>query len=126
MKADVKKMIGNLLHKDDYSLAEKQIGVWVTGKPLYRKVLQYSSMPNNTTAVYAHNISNIGVVVRYSCSWWDSTDGKYLMSPRTDSSSIKISCTMNKTNIILEAIGVNWSARTSNVNVIVEYTKTTD
>lgn len=109
-----------------YSTAEQEVGTWVTGKPLYRKVLQYSSMPNNTTAVYAHNIANMDIVVRFSCCWWDSTDGRFLMSPRIDSSTVNVRCSINKTNIVLEAIGTNWSTRTSDVNVIVEYTKTTD
>ena len=110
----------------NYSTEEQQVGTWVTGKPLYRKVFQYANMPNNTTAVYAHNISNMDIVVRYTCCWWDSNDGRFLMSPRDDSSTIKIRCSINKTNIVFEAIGTNWSTRTNNVNVIVEYTKTTD
>ena len=126
MKADVKKMIGNLLHKDDYSLAEKQIGVWVTGKPLYRKVLTYPNMPNNTSVAYPHGISNIDVVVRYSCCWYDTTDAKCILTPRIDSFSIRLGCSVNKTNVYLEGIGTNWSTRTKNVVVIMEYTKTTD
>ena len=110
----------------NYSTEEQQVGTWATGKPLYRKVLQYSSMPNNTTAVYAHNITNMDIVVRFSCCWWDSMDGRFLMSPRIDSSTVNVRCSINKTNIVLEAIGTNWSTRTNNVNVIVEYTKTTD
>lgn len=35
-----------------YSTAETRIGTWIDGKPLYRKVVYISSLPNNTMTTY--------------------------------------------------------------------------
>lgn len=38
--------------KEAYSLNEERIGTWIDGKPLYRKVVYISSLPNNTMTKY--------------------------------------------------------------------------
>lgn len=110
----------------NYSTEEQQVGTWITGKPLYRKVMPIQSLPNNTTAVYAHGISNIGVVSRFTLCWYDTNDARFIMSPRIDAGGPRCTASMNSTNVIIEATGTNWSTRTRDVFFIVEYTKTTD
>lgn len=110
----------------NYSTEEQQVGTWITGKPLYRKVMPIQSLPNNTTAVYAHGISNIGVVSRFTLCWYDTNDARFIMSPRIDAGGPRCTASMNSTNVIIEATGTNWSTRTRDVFFIMEYTKTTD
>lgn len=44
----------------DYSLNEVDTGIkWVNGKNIYRKTVFVSSLPNNTTQAYNHNISDV-------------------------------------------------------------------
>lgn len=47
-----------------YSTNELEIGKWIDGKPLYRKVISFGALPNNTTKSMAHNISNLKRVVK--------------------------------------------------------------
>lgn len=47
-----------------YSTNELEIGKWIDGKPLYRKVISFGALPNDTTKSVAHNISNLKRVVK--------------------------------------------------------------
>lgn len=49
---------------DYYSTDEQRIGTWVDGKPIYRKVVDFGALPNNTGKYVAHNISNIENVIK--------------------------------------------------------------
>lgn len=62
----------------------------------------------------------------YDLIWYDRTDGRFLKAPRIDNSEVFVKCQINTTNIQIEAKGVNWSNRTQNAKVVLEYTKTTD
>lgn len=43
--------------------SEKIVGVWVDGKPIYRKTFYVASLPNNNYTTIAHNIANIDELV---------------------------------------------------------------
>ena len=45
-----------------YSEEEREIGVWIDGKPLYEKTIDFGALPNTTTKSVNHNISNIDKV----------------------------------------------------------------
>lgn len=57
----------NIKGQDIYSKGEIQIGTWIDGKPLYRKVVYISSLPNNTTGFYdifsSSEIGNIDLCI---------------------------------------------------------------
>lgn len=42
-----------------YSYEEREVGVWVDGKPLYQKTIDFGTLPNNTTKTVAHNINSV-------------------------------------------------------------------
>ena len=108
-----------------YLSVETVCGVWIDGKPLYRKVVSIGSLGNNTTKTVAHNISNLGIITHSEFSWLDGNT--YWWSDyRWDSSSIYIKFNVDSTNIRIESMGTNWSSRTSDCYAILEYTKTTD
>ena len=53
---------------NEYSTKEKVVGKWIDGKPLYRKTIFVSSLPNNADpAEYSHNIKNMNM------GWFDPT-----------------------------------------------------
>lgn len=109
-----------------YSTDEQVVGTWIDGSPIYRKAIAISSLPNNTTTTYSHDIDNFSRLVNLKATWYDSSDARWYNDIRFDSSTTKICFYCNTTNIIIEGIGTNWSTRASNCVVIIEYTKTTD
>ena len=46
-----------------YSTNEIRIGYWIDNKPIYRKVIHISSLPNNYYTDVSHNISNVDEIV---------------------------------------------------------------
>ena len=47
----------------NFSTTETAIGTWINGKPLYRRVFDTGTLPNNTTKSVAHGISNLKNIV---------------------------------------------------------------
>lgn len=101
-------------------------GTWINGKPIYRKVVYIGSLPANTASFFSHNISNIDRVVNSSMTWFDTVDNCWWSNRRWDSATINIAYNVNLTQIWIGARGVNWSTRTNQAYVTIEYTKTTD
>lgn len=58
----VNEIIGN----ESYSETEvKTNKVWIDGSPIYRKVINFGNLPNNSTKRVSHNISNLGRIIRF-------------------------------------------------------------
>lgn len=56
-------VINQELIKDKYSTTEiKTNKKWINGKPIYRKTIYVSSLPNATSTNYQHGISNIEMI----------------------------------------------------------------
>ena len=112
---------------NDYSTDEtKTFSKWIDGKPIYRKVVNLSTMPNNTIKSVAHRISNISIFtsIRGIAKGFGASAGTYIPLPYAHSvSSSNIALTVDNTN-------VNVSTSTDYTNyggyAILEYTKTTD
>lgn len=52
-----------------YSTTETRIGTWIDGSPLYRKVVEFGTLPNAAQKKVQHGISNLNYVVfAYACS----------------------------------------------------------
>lgn len=100
---------------------------WIDGKPIYRKVVTTSTLANNGSMVINHGISNLDTMVSQDLRWYDTTDKRWFYGYRYDSTSIIVRLGgVTTTDIAISSVGVNWSTRTSNVSVTLEYTKTTD
>ena len=55
----------SIIDPNSYSLSEKWTGgYWVDGKKIYKKTIYVASFPNAAEATIAHNISNLGQVIR--------------------------------------------------------------
>ena len=103
---------------EKYSTSETQIGTWIDGKPLYRKVINFGAMPNNTTSYKAHGISNIGL-----CFIKGTTNDYYQIPFRNISNNNSITTWHNSKNVFIQT---NFDGSEVNATLVMEYTKTTD
>lgn len=62
----------------------------------------------------------------YDLIWYDTADNRFFKAPRIDNLEVFVKCQISTTNIEIIAKGANWSNRTQNAKVVLEYTKTTD
>lgn len=116
----INEVNANDIRRSTYTTSEQVIGKWIDGKPLYRKVLNIGSHNwNETGLTFAHNISNLDVVIKnqwigfYNNKWyysWDNLTANNIMANSTD---VIIYCNSS---------GVTFSQN----YIILEYTKTTD
>lgn len=110
-----------------FSTEERLWGYWIDGKPIYRKTINYGSMPNNTYIERAHGIANIDKIVKIDGTAIDSSSGWSL--PVGDAnpvgSSVKITVKVNadRTNLWVQTMD---DRRAYNLYVTLYYTKTTD
>lgn len=121
-KSSLTGAINEVIDKlENYFTNEQIIGTWL-GKPLYRKVIEVGSLPNNTLKEVAHNISNLDFVVNLKGA---ATNGNNCLSlPRIHTTiTLNIVLEISKTNVVLYD-QYDFSEYTG--YVIVEYTKTTD
>lgn len=107
-----------------YSTTEQEVGTWIDGSPVYEKVVDIGSLPNNTTKNVAHNISNLGLIISADFVASD-TSGQYIQMPFTAAQSnyinYQVSVYLTSTNIVIEA-GSNRSGYSG--YAILRYTKT--
>lgn len=121
--------LGDTAYKDIYSTTETKTNkVWIDGKPIYRKVVEFGGFPNNGSKDVATGIENISRITQFEYSWYDSADKNYLSGNRIDSSGVmcKVMFNFSKKCLHLEGLGTNWSGRTSQGIAIIHYTKITD
>ena len=112
---------------EDYSEEEKVIGRWIDGRPIYRKVIVRETL----IGIAPHNITAMDNLINYSLKWYDTTDKVWYDRFRLYDDSYGIAMEMYvSTDFIYIYTSryneINWNARTSNIYVILEYTKTTD
>lgn len=104
-----------------YSTEEQIVGTFL-GKPLYRKVINFGALPNNTQKIVMHNIANIEFIV--SCLGYAiNSTGSGIALPSNNG-------TVN-TNLYAttQQIGVATTGDRSSFTkcyITLEYTKTTD
>ena len=102
-----------------YSLAEREVGVWTDGKPLYEKTFDFT-LVNNTSAGeanYPHNIQNVDKI-------FVATVSSGCNSPRpTAGSMYEIGVFCGQTVIRVET---GKDRHTERIVVTLRYTKTTD
>ena len=106
-----------------YSTSETNTGKkWIDGKDIYRKVIELSNIPVSTTE-YSYNVENINKIVNAQASWYDTTDmATFSSNLRYDSAGAYIKFTYLKDKFKVET-AFDWSKRTSDVSVVIEYTK---
>ena len=111
-----------------YSTSEvKTNKVWIDGKPIYRKVISFTTtISSNTLFTLAHNISNLSYY-KITEAIVKSESGLSYTLPMVGygtNTTDKLFCYMNGTNIYFYSNG-SWGAIWKKY-VTIEYTKTTD
>ena len=107
-----------------YTTTEKQVGIWIDGKPLYQKTISCGALPNNTTKTIAHGVSNIDFIA----NGWGYADNGTQLFPipfvNNDNIGSQVVLYITRTDITLKTT-VNRSTFTKTY-VTIQYTKTTD
>ena len=107
-----------------YSTTEVNTGMtWVDGSTIYRKVINFGSLPNNDTKNVNLNISNLGNIINVSALGYDSINNNYWNIPTISTSgaqyTIDITITPTQVRIRTATDRSHFTAY-----VILEYTKT--
>lgn len=127
--SNISKNATDIENLQTYSTNEVNTGkVWINDKPIYRKIVEFGSFPNNTSKDVATEITNLAKIISLEYTWYDSTDGYYFTNIRFDSNSVfcKVAFKVSNNSLFVQGLGTNWSSRTSQGIAILEYTKTTD
>lgn len=107
-----------------YSTDEIIIGTWF-GKPLYRKVLEITGLPNNNQETYSHNITNADKVFVVNAWSLFFQDNNPILSPMPTSwDNNELVGTFSNRNFVAVKTNANFSDRVG--IFVLEYTKTTD
>ena len=122
--SETENLFGGLF---DYSTTENDTGqTWINNKPIYRKVVEFGNLPNNTSKTVAHGISNLETFVKCDFIATRSSDKDTLFIPYSTFNTNNtggIIFYMNSVNIYATTV----SDRSAYSGVIIlEYTKTTD
>lgn len=108
--------------KGSYSTSETDMGFkWVDGKTVYRKTVNFGTLPNATTKSLAHGISNLASVLNYY--GWATNGTNFIELPHaapTANNAIEIY--FNATNVNCVVTG-SWSPYSTSY-ITVYYTKT--
>ena len=108
-----------------YSQNEIDTGkIWIDGKKIYRKVVNYGVLPNNTEVKKEHNIKDINEIVSVKGITFLSDEGFFLPIPYSLDATGNIGLAVSKTQISI----ITYANRTNCINtyIILEYTKTTN
>ena len=123
------KTVDGLLDMNVYPELEKEkiVGIWIDGKPIYRKVINTGALPNTSSKTVNHNIDNIDFITNYYGIAYRDTDNTFIKLPFVQSSqslALQVAVFINKTIISLVTASDRSGFAIS--YVIIEYTKTTD
>lgn len=119
-RVDFLKLTVNNYNPFGYSTNETIVGKWINDKPIYRKVIDIGTLPNNSTKSVPTGLTNtdIRLVNVYGICY--NSDGNYQAGLNDTYSRINLTPT-NNLNI---RTSIDFSAYTG--YVILEYIKTTD
>ena len=112
---------------EDYAIYEINTGkLWIDNKPIYRGVAHASSVSSTGTTIGV--IDNLDTIVSISggCYYPGYTQKYGIPNAHNDSAQFFINALITNGKNIEFRFGTGFSGGFQNVNVIVEYTKTTD
>lgn len=103
---------------DEYSTSETNTNkVWIDNKPIYRKVINFGSLPDNDTTFFTHNLPIDTPLRIFGYAYNQSINGKFTLPWGG------VNMTVDKTSITVGATSDRsaWTA-----TFIIEYTKAED
>lgn len=113
----------NMFDKDVYSTSETKTNkIWIDGKPIYRKTLYISSLPNATTDYYDTTVTNLSEFIYL---YGRASGGLIINGVRPDSAVLQIGAWYDE---VQDKIRISTGIDRSNISayIIILYTKTTD
>lgn len=125
----VGETVDELLDKNVYPELgkEKIVGIWIDGKPIYRKIINTGALPNKTSKTVNHNINNIDFITNYYGMAYRDTDKTFIKLPFVQSAQsldFQVAVFIDKKIVSLVTASDRSGFATS--YLIIEYTKTTD
>lgn len=109
---------------EEYSTAEKIIGTWIDGKPIYRKVLNVGTVTTQKTYI-THNIANIGKLVNLYGTFNRNDNVQQIIPGNYTNWEIYL-YDISSIEVTIYFSDNQWSRNPNDIVVIMEYTKTTD
>ena len=105
-----------------YSTDETQIGYWIDGKPLYRRIITGTKVSGTNLQISASWVSSIDTLARFDGTLKSLSNYNYPLV-RYESSSMYVNLNMNRVEgwIMVNSSTGNYS--NGNVTICVEYTK---
>lgn len=113
---------------NEYSTEETKIGTWIDGKPLYRKVIVVTGLQASGAKSVVHNISNLGNVTNISGSVilnYDTGNFKRKAPLSQLPASWNTFINIGETAVIINRT-TSGSELDIIIQIVLEYTKTTD
>ena len=107
-----------------YSTTEQVVGMWIDGKPIYRKVLNIGT-PSGSATFPTHGINKIKNVIKLYGYCYTNGYIRQII-PMTYTNWEIFAYDITDTGFTLKFSANQWSANPTNVSVVFEYTKTTD
>lgn len=119
--------LGDTAYKDIYSTTETKTNkVWIDGKPIYRKVIDFGNLPNNGAKIIKHGIEGIDEFVVINAIG-KSAPGQFYSIPHVGNplifSNATVTIRISATELTMVTT-LDMSSHTAKVTL--EYTKTTD
>lgn len=109
-----------------YSDEEREVGVWIDGKPLYQKTYKIGSMIKDSSwHSVSHNIANIDNIVNSFGMLWDTASSgvRYPINVYRPGNTYGVVVQCNRTNF---SYINNWLDNVADSYITIQYTKTTD
>lgn len=117
----------NKLGKTEYSTTEKVVGKWIDGKPLYRKVVDCGTLPNNSEKYASTGIAYSVMQPVNFFAFGRLSGGGFQFASFIGWNNENVRCFLTSyNNETAVRIITNSNFGAYNVYAIIEYTKTTD
>lgn len=112
---------------NSYSTTEVKTGdTWIDGKPIYRKVFTFSNIVLSNAVTINTPISNINMLVKHQIYYHNNETDQHFNFPLVELSGNTLGYSYGNGQITFRGLG-SWSASNSRyIDIIMEYTKTTD
>ena len=109
-----------------YSTEEQVIGTWVDGKPLYEKTIDCGALPDSTSKLVEHNISNIDCIANVFGTSQNTTTKDTLPLSYAHRSQISSQVQMDVTSTYVVIYTAKDNTSYNKTYITIQYTKTTD
>ena len=109
-----------------YSEEERETGVWVDGRPLYQKTINFGSLPASGSKTVQHNIQNLGYIVDIRGTAINPTNHGHLHIPHVHRSSISNQVQIGADNTSVTIFVATDQTQYSICYLTLQYVKTTD